>query len=242
MTDRTQVLTRSLDRIHARITAGDAPGGVLQLACMLDTALIDQAEAARFKPLLQRHPIAACLTAPGVRHAVAQLDPLRALKGREQQVRREAEQAWRRGLTCLLLGPTAAAAMDRLAGRDLSNVTQLTDPAELQSASPVHDLILAPDLPDRTAPAALPAMLMRLGQQLGVGGRLVLSAFVADHTGHGWRDMFFAPPVHSHSPPAIASAARAAGLSARLFDDATGCLVWAELRRDPAGLAAGQGR
>ena len=96
------------------------------------------------------------------------------------------------------------------------------------------DLILAPDLPDTALPDLLPGLLTQLAARLRSGGRLVLSAFVAEHAGHGWRDMFFAPPVHSHAPQGIAAAARSAGLGARLFEDATGCLVWAELRPDRA--------
>ncbi len=232
MNQRTLVLTRSLDRIHARIAAGDASGGVLQLACMLDTALIDRAEIAQFKPMLHSHPIADCLGSARVREAIAQLDPLRALAGREQQLRGETEQAWRRGLTCLLVGPLAGRGLDRLAGRDLSNIAQCAGAGELDSlpAADRFDLILAPDLADTAAPDVLADRLTDLAARLRPGGRLVLAAFVAEHAGHGWRDMFFVPPIHSHAPQAIAAAARSAGLSARLFEDATGCLVWAELR------------
>lgn len=239
-------ISQRIDRILTRIVEGEAGTAVPQLAGILDAAGLASARTADLQQCLQRHPLAAGLALPAARAAIARLDPIRAIAGRSALVQGELERAWQRGHRCLLIDAGSDCGLERLAGRDLSNITVMGPErfAGRAEAGPVSgaggfDLIVAPGLLDWLGPDDLAGAIAALAALLRPAGRIMLAGFVPEHLGRGWREVFLAPQAHCHERAAIAAAAREAGLHAQLFEDATGCLIWAELRPALQPAAAG---
>lgn len=237
MAYRSDFWKRQFDRVDARITAGEALGAVQQLTGLLDAAQAEAETPARLRRLLDRHPLCTSLGSDAAKAAAKRIDPFCAAANRIDLARSEIEQALRRGQRCLLIGGPGDEVLSSLKGRDLPNLAVI-DPQRVLSggdglAGRVAggvDLVLAPTLLDALAPERLGDFMAGAAAIITPGGRLVCAAFTPGHAGFGWRSVFQPGQAFCHEAADLNAAARAAKLCARLFDDATGSLIWAEMR------------
>lgn len=138
-----------------------------------------------------------------------QQDNPRVVRERTRLATAVASLACRRGARCLLVSDLAR--------------------GEVKPEAP-YDLILAPALADRIAPDNLARALIIAGSLLAPRGKLTMSAFLPDGPERGRRLGCQGRGPFRHSEEAILAAAADAGFEARIFHEASGSLVWAELR------------
>ncbi|MFM5908205.1 MAG: hypothetical protein ACKOPO_11580 [Novosphingobium sp.] len=222
METQCQALVPQFDRILARIEAGDRDQSIAHLAGILDAVLLDCRDPGSVRESLLAHPLGSALRHPAMAEYTGRLGIARALDARDELTNATLVQARRRGERCLVLDKGRGANALIHAGR--------------QS----FDLILATTLPDAMSEGRLARGMARAADRLASGGRLVISAFLPGHLGCGWHSIWLGKPVHRHAPEALTRAARAAGFDARLFHDASDCLVWADLRLRPSQRRSGE--
>ncbi len=99
-----------------------------------------------------------------------------------------------------------------------------------QAIPQVFDLISATQVADHLPKQQLTALISRLAAKLSVQGALSLSAIQPDHLGSGWRKACHQQHLICHSEADLAAMAVDIGLNSHIYHDATGCLVWCELR------------
>lgn len=92
------------------------------------------------------------------------------------------------------------------------------------------DQVLAPDLADHVAEAALPDVLAALRPTVSSDGVLTLSSFAPSHVGRGWQEALLGRAPQCHSEQAWGRAAQAAGLALHHRRDASNALIWCDLR------------
>lgn len=237
MQNITQPLAPQFDQILGEIAAGRSERGILQLSGMLDAMVAEGLDQAAIRAGLLAHPLGQALNDPQAAQAAASLGFVEAGQTRAALARDTLEQAWQRGERCLVFSDCGGAELERLAGRDLSNLAlapaHRTNPALFPAlaGSEPFDLILAAGLADRLSAAELAQFVSTAAYRLAPQGRLVMSTFVPGHLGSGWQAICFGRTVECHAEAALTEAAARADLSARLFRDASGCLIWAELNR-----------
>jgi SAM-dependent methyltransferase len=221
METQCQALVPQFDRILARIEAGERDQSIAHLAGLLDAVLLDCRDPAAVRQSLLAHPLGAALRHPAMAAFTQRLGIAQALSAREELARATLRQARQRGERCLVVDAPARANALIHAGRES------------------FDLILAANLPDGQCESRLARSMGKAARRLVRGGRLVISAFLPGHLGCGWHSIWLARPVHRHAPDTLSRAAQAAGFEARLFHDASDCLVWADLRLRPSHRQSG---
>ena len=159
----------------------------------------------------------------------------RALRQRRESFETRFTRAWQLGQKICVLISGGADAASQLSNADFSKATVIdADDAErgLRLAADDaqrFDLILAPDLFDRTVEPALSQILKLAGASLNANGSIIVAALLPHHLGAGWRSACLNWNPHCHDEAALARIASTAGLTARAYRDETDCIIWGEL-------------
>jgi hypothetical protein len=159
----------------------------------------------------------------------------RALRQRRDSFEQRFTRAWQLGQKICVLISGGADAASQLSGADFSKATVIdADDAQrgLRLAADNEqrfDLILAPDLFDRTVEPALAQILELMAASLSHNGGIIVAALLPHHLGAGWRSACLNWNPHCHDEAALARIAAKAGLTARTYRDETDCILWGEL-------------
>lgn len=92
------------------------------------------------------------------------------------------------------------------------------------------DKIIAPTIGDTQNSNILAIKVDKLAALLNPASTLILSAFLPHHIGVGWRSVFENQFFHTHTASCIAKIAAQSHLSISQFSDASGSLIWTELK------------
>ena len=159
----------------------------------------------------------------------------RALRQRRESFEQRFTRAWQLGQKICVLISGGADAASQLSNADFSKATVIdADDAErgLRLAADEaqrFDLILAPDLFDRTVEPELSNILKLSASCLGANGSIIVAALLPHHLGAGWRSACLNWNPHCHDEAALARIAATAGLKLRAYRDETDCIIWGEL-------------
>jgi hypothetical protein len=163
----------------------------------------------------------------------------RALRLRQLRFDQKLNRAWQKGQNIGLITSIAGDALTPLAGTESANVSIIASDKALQHLSEAtaepkrFDLILAPDLADQHDAASLTGLLTLMRRCLADHGSIVLAALVPGHLGAGWCAACLNWQPQCHDDVALRQLAEAAGLTAQIYHDETGCIVWGEMRIAP---------
>lgn len=161
----------------------------------------------------------------------------RALRQRRESFDRKFIRAWELGQKMCVLTSGEGKADGQISGADFSKATIIKiDDAEgsfrlVSENPPGFDLILAPDLFDRTTEPALSNLVKSMAACLSENGSITVAALLPHHLGAGWRSACLNWNPHCHDEAALARLAESAGLIARTYRDETDCIIWGELGR-----------
>ena len=167
--------------------------------------------------------------------ATSELTFARALRQRRESFEQRFTRAWQLGQKICALISGGADAACQLSGADFSKATVIdADDAErglrLAAADAQRfDLILAPDLFDRTVEPALSNILKLAASCLNANGSIIVAALLPHHLGAGWRSACLNWNPHCHDEAALTRIAANTGLHARTYRDETDCIIWGEL-------------
>jgi SAM-dependent methyltransferase len=135
----------------------------------------------------------------------------------------------------------------RVVERDLSRAgvrTVLANVADLARGRAdlgTFDLVYVAGLYERLADGLARTLTAALLRSLAPGGRLLASSFVEGFQAHEYMQVFMDWRLECRDEAAllalVGSLSRRAGMAARTWRDATGCLAWLEVRRPGAGGA-----
>lgn len=208
MEQANHLLNAQFDQVLLQIEAGQADQAIAHLTGLLDAVLIQCGDPDQIRLRLRTHPLGAVLRQPALAARTDRLGIEAALIVRNSLALSTLEQARSRGEQCLIL-----------------------QHGDAYPDTGSYDLILAPELLDFVAEAEVEQAIHTASLRLVSGGRLTFSFFVAGHHGCGWQTLWLGHCIERHAPTAIVAAARAAALEPRIFYDASGSLIWAELRK-----------
>lgn len=159
----------------------------------------------------------------------------RALRQRRESFEQRFTRAWQLGQKICVLISGGEDAACQLTGADFSKATVVdANDAALglrvaADNAQQFDLILAPDLFDRSVEPALSQILKIAGESLNINGSIIVAALLPHHLGSGWRSACLNWNPHCHDEAALARIAAKAGLRSRTYRDETDCIVWGEL-------------
>jgi hypothetical protein len=161
--------------------------------------------------------------------------------------------SWQSGKKICVIGHGQFMALQRLAGRDLSNLTLIAGTAEQAArlgdvfgSSPhvpianqtafLHqsaeggahfDLICADDIIDGLTTEALTQFVVAAASCLSATGGLILASFARNHLGSGWRKVCLGWDLQLRNENDFLALGEVAGLTPRLCRDATNSVVQA---------------
>lgn len=159
----------------------------------------------------------------------------RALRQRRESFQQRFTRAWQLGQKICVLINGGADAASQLCNADFSKATVIdADDAvrglrSAEDSAQRFDLILAPDLFDRSVESVLLDILKLAATSLNINGSIIVAALLPNHLGAGWRSACLNWNPHCHDEAALARIAAKAGLTARTYRDETDCIVWGEL-------------
>lgn len=209
--------TARFDHILTQIEHGHVDNAVAILSGMLDAVADDAQQSADCRSALLNHSLHSALRSPIAQPAISRLGFNRAIEARQKLYEDAVNAHQKAGLSTFVLH---------------------------NSNPPTHqkyDAILAPELADRSCVAALSQHIQRLAQHIKTGGRILFSAFTRNHLGLGWRRIFLGHHLFCHDETSLHRMARDTGHSATIFQDGSGSLMWAELRRMDSEKIGGVG-
>jgi hypothetical protein len=201
-----------------------------------------------------------CVSSTGRRlfEVTSQLTFCRAVRDRRAITAAKIKSAWQLGQSVCIFGTSQLRAIGPLAGQNLSNVTLIcqdeASSADLSARfgqSPTilqidpgrvwyfpteigigFDFICAGDLPDRTETDALADVLLMLRDRLTPTGKIVVTSFVPEHLGAGWRSACLQWPITCYREADFINLGTCVDLNTRTYRDATNSVVWCELSKN----------
>jgi hypothetical protein len=159
----------------------------------------------------------------------------RALRQRRESFEQRFTRGWQLGQKICVLISGGADAASQMSNADYSKATVVdADDAErglrlAEYSAQRFDLILAPDLFDRTVEPELSNILKIAAASLNSNGSIIVAALLPHHLGAGWRSACLNWNPHCHDEAALVQIAAKAGLHARSYRDETDCILWGEL-------------
>jgi hypothetical protein len=159
----------------------------------------------------------------------------RALRQRRESFEQRFTRGWQLGQKICVLISGGADAASQMSNADYSKATVVdADDAErglrlAEDSAQRFDLILAPDLFDRTVEPELSNILKIAAASLNSNGSIIVAALLPHHLGAGWRSACLNWNPHCHDEAALVQIAAKAGLHARSYRDETDCILWGEL-------------
>ncbi len=246
--------TRFYDQVLATIEFGQVRDGINQLAGMLDgllsnaTAFADAGAALHCHPLndvLRQDPLATAkefypnlavtsgqISSTGRRvfEATSELPFIRALRDRQYEAARQLKMAWDADRKVCLFDADAVLPLSHPKAHHLAG-THFASVDDLSVMANDFDLISAVQIADHLDNSQLAALIAKLAVHVSPQGAITVSSILPDHLGSGWRQACHQQYRYCHSEAELAEHAAAAGLKSHIYQDATGCLAWAELRR-----------
>jgi hypothetical protein len=238
----TMLYTRFYDQVLTEISAGKVSDGINLLVGMLDTVDIGPGSLAQAKRELSGHSLARMLLEdPSIADAKRRPNDTSGRIGMIGNADASVEMSSTgRRLFEVTSELTFARALRQRREGFASRYTRamqlgqkvcvLADNHEnVSNTTGAFDLILAPELLDKTVEPALSNILKSAAANLSSDGSIVVAALLPHHLGAGWRSACLNWNPHCHDEDAFAQIATATGLNARTYRDETDCILWGEL-------------